>query len=74
MPLWPLLGVVLARGAEAEAVEHARTILDPTRQAVPPELESVLAAAVAAWDRGDTEAAQAQLEQAAALAARDGYL
>src|SRR5262249_37586887 len=32
MPVWPLLGVALARGADAEAVDHARTILDPTRQ------------------------------------------
>ena len=73
MPVWPLLGMALARGAEAEAVEHARTILDPTRQPMPPELESVLAEAVAAWEGDDPEVA-ARLEHAATLAARHGYL
>jgi hypothetical protein len=30
--------------------------------------------AAAAWDRGDTEPGRTQLDLAAALAARDGYL
>jgi hypothetical protein len=74
MPLWPLLGVALARGAEAEAIDDARMILDPTRQAMPPELEAALADAVVAWDGGDPGAARAKLDRAMKLATHDGYL
>jgi tetratricopeptide repeat protein len=74
MPTWPLLGVALARGDEADAVEHARVIVDPTRQPMPPDLESVLDQAVAAWDRGDADGARASLSAAAQVAAGYGYL
>jgi tetratricopeptide (TPR) repeat protein len=74
MTAWPLLGVALERGDVSEAVEHARTIIDPDRQAMPPEPEARLTAAVAAWDSGDTDHARTHLDAAAALAARDGYL
>ncbi|HUA03904.1 MAG TPA: BTAD domain-containing putative transcriptional regulator [Solirubrobacteraceae bacterium] len=73
MPLWPLLNVALAKDADAEAVEHARTILDPTRQPMPHKLKSRLAQAATAWDRGDTRFARTLLERASALATRDGY-
>lgn len=74
MPLWPLLGVALAREAESDAVEHARTMLDPTRQPMPPQLESALSSAVAVWDAGDERAVRSLFKQAATLANRDGYL
>jgi DNA-binding SARP family transcriptional activator len=74
MPLWPLLGVALARGAEAKAIEHARVILDPTCQPMPTELGAKLANAVAAWDEGDREAARRSLEAAAQVAVPYGYL
>jgi DNA-binding SARP family transcriptional activator/tetratricopeptide (TPR) repeat protein len=74
MPLWPLLGVALARKAEIEAVAHARTILDPTRQPMPPELEATLAAAVSACDCGASRTARQRFKQAAERATHDGYL
>jgi hypothetical protein len=74
MPLWPLLGAALARGEVAQAVEYTRTIVDPARQAMPSELESTLTEAVAAWDRSDADGAYSQLNVAAALASRGGYL
>jgi hypothetical protein len=74
MPLWPLLAVAAERGDGADAVEHARTIIDPTRQPMPAELESLLAEAVAAWDRRDAERARTALAEAAGIAARHGYL
>jgi DNA-binding SARP family transcriptional activator len=74
MAHWPLLGVALARSDETEAVEHARTILDPTRQPMPAKLESTLAAAVAARDSGDLQAVHRRFDQARELATRDGYL
>jgi hypothetical protein len=49
-------------------------MLDPTRQAMPADLQSMLAELVAAWDRGDIRVANALLNRATALAARDGYL
>jgi hypothetical protein len=74
MPLWPLLAVEFARGGDGVAIAHARTIIEPTRQPMPPELESLLAEAVAAHERGDAELRHARLADAAALAVRDGYL
>jgi predicted ATPase/DNA-binding SARP family transcriptional activator len=74
MPLGPLIGVALGRGAEGEAIEHARAILEPTRQPLAAEVEAAFADAVAAWDGGDRQAARRALDEAAGAAAGYGYL
>jgi len=71
---WPLIAVLLAQKRTAEAVDHARALVNPERQPVPAELHEALASAVAAWDAGDAELAQTTLESAATLAPDHGYL
>ena len=60
LPVFPLLGLALRAGRHDEAHELAEVLLDPTRQALPPELEEALRAG--------------RLTEAAALAAGYGYL
>ncbi len=66
--LWPLIGVTLAQDRLADAITHARQLLDPAQQALPPAVEQPLAAALAAWDAGQTDAAHDLLSQAFDLA------
>jgi hypothetical protein len=71
MPHWLLFGAALARDDDAEAADHARVIVDPACQPMPPDLQTMLAEAVSAWDDDDATAARASLLEAASVAA--GY-
>ena len=51
--LWPLMSVYMASGQLAEAVDASCQILRPAQARLPDELESLLAAAKAAWDRDE---------------------
>lgn len=62
--LWPLIGVALAQGQIADAVAHARSLLDPTQQALPAAIEQPLAAALTAWDAGQPAIARGLLTHA----------
>ena len=62
--LWPLIGVSLAQDRLADAIAHARSLLNPAQQALPPDIEAPLVAAVAAWAAGQIEAADDLLRQA----------
>lgn len=66
--LWPLIGVTLAQDRLADAIPHARQLLDPVQQALPSALERPLAAALATWDAGQPAAALDLLQQALDLA------
>lgn len=66
--LWPLIGVALARERLADAIPHARQLLDPAQQALPSALERPLAAALATWDAGQPAAARDLLQHALDLA------
>ena len=66
--LWPLIGVSLAGARTADAVDHARQLLDPNQQALPPAIEQPLAASLAAWDAGQPATAVDLLQQALNLA------
>lgn len=66
--LWPLLGVDLAQARLAEAISHARQLLDLTQQALPPAIEQPLVAALAAWDADQPAAAHDLLLCAIGLA------
>jgi sugar (pentulose or hexulose) kinase len=59
-PVFPLLGLALHAGRDDEAHELAEVLIDPTRQALPRELEAALRAG--------------RLTEAAAAAAGYGYL
>ncbi|WP_224365043.1 serine/threonine-protein kinase [Hyalangium versicolor] len=72
--LWVLLAVALRRMAVAEAVEHARALLDPTQQRLPQPLAATLNAALVAWHQDQQEAAREYLEHATEAAQRMGLL
>jgi tetratricopeptide (TPR) repeat protein len=66
--LWPLVGAYLARGVLALAIDHARPMLPPPQQLLPDGVQAALAAALAAWDAGDTAVCQAHMTSALKLA------
>jgi tetratricopeptide (TPR) repeat protein len=72
--LWVLLAVELQRHAVAEAVEHARALLDPTQQLLPAPLINHLEAALDAWRQGHPDAARESLEHSLASARQRGFL
>ena len=72
--LWTLIGVEMARGKSADAVEHAETLLIPPQMAIPTELETAVRSAVNAWKENDPAMADHHLKKAADLAKKIGYL
>ena len=72
--LWPLIGVEMARGKSADAVEHAETLLIPPQMAIPTDLETAVRSAVNAWKENDPVMADHHLKKAADLAKKIGYL
>ncbi len=71
--LWPLIAVRLADGEPAEAVDASRRLLVPPQQRLPDELELLVEAAGAAWDRGEHQLAAGKLADALEMAGRLGY-
>jgi class 3 adenylate cyclase len=71
--LCPLLAVHLSAGNVAEAVAAGRQLLDPAQQRLADDLESTVAAACAAWDRGESELARTELAAALVLAHEHRY-
>jgi class 3 adenylate cyclase/tetratricopeptide (TPR) repeat protein len=72
--LWPLIGVEMARGKSADAVEHAETLLIPPQMAIPTDLETAVRSAVNAWKENDPVTADHHLKKGADLAKKIGYL
>ncbi|RKG88421.1 ATP-binding protein [Corallococcus terminator] len=72
--LWVLVALALRREDVAEAVEHARAMLDPALQWLPDLLVANLATAIDAWNQGRLEEARKSLEQATDSAERLKYL
>jgi hypothetical protein len=70
----PLLAVAHRRGQTAEAVEHARALLDESQQRLPDPLDGALAQAVRLFEAAQVEAARAALQNALAEAERLHYL
>ena len=68
LSLFPLIAAQLQLGDVAAAVAAARQILDPGQQLLPDELMGVLDAALAAWDGGESAAAEERLASALRLA------
>ncbi|MBP8293896.1 MAG: AAA family ATPase, partial [Caldilineaceae bacterium] len=71
--LWPLIGVALAGERHADAISHARRLLEPGQQVLPPDLAVLVQAAVDAWDAGRTAAAADRLCAALELAQRTHF-
>lgn len=71
--LWPLIAVHLDAGHLAEAVAAARQLLQTARPRLSGDLESALAEAGQAWDRGQPGRAGARLAAAVALARELNY-
>ena len=71
---WPLIGVALAQGKIAAAMNDARLLLDPSQQPPPEHMGALLEAALCAWDAGQQEEAHTLLQQAVPLAEQGGYL
>jgi DNA-binding SARP family transcriptional activator len=71
---WPLLAIQLSQDNVAEAVDHARAMLDPVQQRLPDLLTAHLERAIQAWQDDHTGAAHQRLEQALELAQELGYL
>ena len=72
--LWPLIGVEMARGKSADAVEHAETLLIPPQMAIPTDLETAVRSAINAWKKNDPVTADHHLKKAADVAKKIGYL
>jgi hypothetical protein len=51
----------------ATAINHVKSLLHPSQQKLPDELQSMLEEAVAKWETGDASATDALLEQSLAF-------
>ncbi len=71
---WPLIGVALAKGEIAAAIDDVCWLLDPTQQPPAAPLDTLLEAAVRAWESGAQAEANALLQQVVPLARHLGYL
>ena len=56
--LWPLIATRLDAGDVAAAIAAGRELRDPRQPRLPDELDSALAAACDAWDRGEAAASE----------------
>jgi tetratricopeptide (TPR) repeat protein len=70
----PLVGIALAQEQDTAALEHVRTILDPSQQRLPDILAVPLEVALGAWDSGERQEAHTRLVAAVPLATELGYL
>jgi len=72
--LWPLIGVALAENRTADAVEHARSLLEVTQQRLPDRLTGQLEEAISAWEGGEPQRAHACLNESIEVAQEMGNL
>jgi hypothetical protein len=71
--LWPLISVTHSQHQLSEAVDYARTLLEPTQQRLPDALTALLEEAIKYWEGGETEAAHTYLNQSIELAQELGW-
>jgi predicted ATPase/class 3 adenylate cyclase len=66
--LWPLISVAHIQHQVSEAVDYARSLLEPAQQQLPDALTALLEEAIWFWERGELETAHNHLNQAIELA------
>jgi predicted ATPase len=66
--LCPLISVAHVQNKVSEAVEYARTLLEPAQQRLPDALTALLEEAIKSWEGGESETAHTYLNQAIGLA------
>ena len=71
--LWPLISVAHTQHQVSEAVDHARTLLEPTQQRLPDALTALLEETIESLEVGKTEEAYTYLNQAIELAQELGW-
>ena len=71
---WPLMAMELVEDDLADAIAHARVLLDERQKRMPSPIESALEAALCAREAGDSVASRSFLETAAELASAHHYL
>ena len=71
---WPLMAMMLAEGDLAEAIAHARALLDEKQKRMPSVIESALDSALESGQAGDDTASRSFLETAVELASAHHYL
>jgi class 3 adenylate cyclase/tetratricopeptide (TPR) repeat protein len=71
--LWPLISVAHVQYQVSEAVDYARTLLEPAQQRLPDALTALLEKAIKSWEGGETETAHTYLNQAIELAQELGW-
>ncbi len=74
LALWSLVVVATSRDGVAEAIGYARSLTDPSQQALPLPLVTVLEEAIQAGEQGRVEDARGHLSRATELAGEMGYL
>ncbi|MFE8605687.1 serine/threonine-protein kinase [Archangium violaceum] len=74
MARWPLLALAHARGDSCSAVNHARALLEPQQQRLPPTTRARLEDAVARHEQAHPAASAARLAEALELARGQGQL
>jgi class 3 adenylate cyclase/tetratricopeptide (TPR) repeat protein len=74
MALWPLVGIAVADGRVAEAMEHIRKMLPSPQQPLPEPLRAAVERTLEAWDSGRSDEAEQRLGRAMAIARRLAYL
>jgi serine/threonine protein kinase/tetratricopeptide (TPR) repeat protein len=72
--LWILLAAALRRDTLAEAVAHARALLESKQQRLPDVLAIALEGAIAGWNQGQAETAHEHLRRAAGSAQQLAWL
>jgi hypothetical protein len=71
--LWPLISVAHIQNKVSEAVEYARTLLEPAQQRLPDALTVLLEEAIKSWEGAESETAHTYLNQAIELAQELGW-
>ena len=71
--LWPLISVAHVQYQVSEALDYARTLLEPAQQRLPDALTALLEEAIKSWEGGETKTAHTYLNQAIELAQELGW-
>jgi tetratricopeptide (TPR) repeat protein len=71
---WPLIAVSMSLKHTADAVAHARSLLDPNQQRLPDELSMSVLEAIRAWESGKIQDASTKIQYALKQAQRLGYI